>query len=73
MDIRMPGMDGITTFEEIRKIDPTAKAIFISGYALEGAMKESLLRGAYTVLGKPVDLEKLLTLVDSMACREVER
>ena len=67
MDIRMPGMDGITTFEEIRKIDPTAKAIFISSYAMEGSMKEALLRDAYAVLGKPLDPEKLLTLVKSVA------
>ena len=73
LDIRMPGMDGITTFEEIRKIDPTAKGIFISGHVLEVSVLEALLRGAYTVLSKPVDPEELLELVESMAGREVQR
>ena len=69
MDIRMPGMDGITAFEEIRKIDPTAKGIFVTGYALEDSVKEALHSGAYSVLSKPLDPEELLTVVKSVAGR----
>ena len=70
MDIRMPGMDGVTTLEEIKKIDPKVKVIFITGYDLENPVREALLKGAHTVMTKPVDPEKLLTLVNSLAQRE---
>ena len=66
MDIRMPGMDGFTAFEEIRKLNPLVKVIFITGYELEGPAKEALLKGAYTVVTKPVDPEELLTLMKSI-------
>ena len=66
MDIRMPGMDGITAFEEIRMFDPLVKVIFITGYTLENPVREALLNGACTVLTKPVDPEELLALMNSL-------
>ena len=71
MDIRMPGMDGFTACEEIRKIDPQANVIFITGYALENLAREALLGGAYTVLTKPVDPEEMLALMNSVTAKEV--
>ena len=70
MDIRMPGIDGVTAFEEIRKIDPLVKVIFITGYSLENSVKEALLSGAYTVFTKPVDPDQLLTFMGSIAGQE---
>ena len=69
MDIRMPGMDGFTTFEEIRMIDPLVKVIFITGYDLESPARDALLNGAYTVLTKPVDPEEMLALMSSITAR----
>lgn len=66
MDIRMPGMDGCSAFEEIRRTDPKAKAIFVTGYELEGPVREALLRGAYSVVTKPVDPEGMLALMGSI-------
>ena len=72
MDVMMPSMDGYTACEEIRKIDPQVKIIFITGYALEDAAKEALRAGAYTVVTKPVGPEQLLALMSSVACQEAE-
>ena len=72
MDIRMPNMDGLTAFEEIRTIDPQVKVIFITGYALEDCAREALLAGAYTVLNKSVNPDELLALVKSIAGQEVQ-
>jgi len=72
MDIRMPGMDGFTAFQEIRKHDSLAKAIFITGYELEDAARKALLAGAYTVVAKPLDPEKLFTLMASVAGQETK-
>ena len=69
MDIRMPGMDGITAFEKIRKVAPHVKVIFITGYELENSIREALLSGAYNVLIKPVIPEEMLALLSSIAGR----
>jgi CheY-like chemotaxis protein len=66
IDIRMPGMDGFVAVEMIRKADPLAKVIFITGYALEGPTKEAVMSGAYSMLTKPVDPDEMLTLMRSV-------
>jgi DNA-binding NarL/FixJ family response regulator len=52
MDLRMPGMDGIETTKEIRKIDPEAKIIALTSYdgdqeiyrALEAGVRGYILK-----------------------------
>jgi DNA-binding NtrC family response regulator len=63
MDIKLPGRDGLTTFQEIKTIDPDARVIFITGFVLEDSIKRALEAGAYPVAYKPLDLENLLALV----------
>ena len=70
MDIRMPGMDGFTAFEEMRRINPSLKVIFITGYSLEPPARQALLAGAYTVLTKPVAPDALLELMRSVVSQE---
>ena len=67
MDIRMPGMDGFTAAEEIRNVDPLVKVIFITGYELDESARKALQAGAYTALNKPVDPQKILTLIKSVS------
>ena len=66
MDMQMPGIAGITAFEEIRKIDPLVKVVFLTGYTLGESAMEALLASAYTVLTKPVDPDDLLALIKSI-------
>ncbi len=70
MDIRLPGMDGFATLEEIQKIDPLVKVIFISGYTLEDQTLEALIGGAYTVVTKPMDPDDMLDLMKSVVSQE---
>ena len=70
MDIRMPAMDGFTAFEEMRRINPSLKVIFITGYSLEPPARQALLAGAYTVLTKPVAPDALLELMRSVVSQE---
>ena len=67
VDLRLPGMDGFAACQEIRKADPLAKVIFLTGYELEKPAWEAVMSGAYTVLSKPVDPDAMLTLMKSIA------
>ena len=64
MDIKMPPPGGIEVLRRLRKQDPDAVVILITGYAsLETAM-QALRYGAYDYLTKPLDnVSKLLTIV----------
>lgn len=70
MDIKLPGRDGVATFEEIKAIDSQARVIFITGFALENSVKQALDEGAYPVAYKPFDVENILALVKQIIARK---
>jgi two-component system chemotaxis response regulator CheY len=59
-DLKMPNMDGIEVMNNIKKIQPGTKVIFITGYIAEGTREEVLAAGAFGCVEKPFDPEDLL-------------
>lgn len=59
LDLIMPNMGGHDCFVEIRKINPEAKVIIASGYALNDDAKKIIDKGALVFLQKPFDLTRL--------------
>ena len=66
MDIKMPGINGVQTFREIKKIVPKSVVVMMTGFAVEDLIKEALDEGAFSVIYKPFDMESVLNLVDSV-------
>src|ERR1019366_8051095 len=64
LDLKMPGMDGLTLNREIKKIRADTVAIVVTAYAGGDTKTEALTAGAWQVLSKPVDFPKLLGFVD---------
>jgi CheY-like chemotaxis protein len=64
LDYKMPGMDGLTLYREIKKLRAGTVAIVVTAYADGGAADEALEAGAWQVLPKPVEFPRLLALVD---------
>lgn len=64
LDLRMPGMDGLTLYREIKKLRAGTVAILVTAYAGGATSDEAFAAGAWHVLPKPVDLPELLGLVD---------
>ena len=67
MDIRMPGMDGVETFREIKRLCPECSVIFMTAYSASHLVEEALAEGAIEVLAKPLDPERVLTLIEERA------
>src|SRR5581483_11024491 len=63
LDLRMPGMDGLTLYREIKRVRSGTVAIIVTAYATTETASEALTAGAWQVLAKPVDFPKLLGLV----------
>jgi DNA-binding NtrC family response regulator len=73
LDLRMPGMDGLTTLAEIKKINPGVEVIILTGHAsLDAAMEINKL-GGYDYLLKPCPLEDLLLKIDAAYEKQKER
>lgn len=64
LDLKMPGMDGLQLYREIKKLQSGTVAMVVTAYASSATAEEALTAGAWQVLSKPVDLPKLLGLVD---------
>ncbi len=63
LDLKMPGMDGLTLYREIRKLRSETVAIIITAYASSTTATEALGAGAWKIFPKPVDIPQLLNLV----------
>lgn len=59
LDVRMPGMDGPTTFDALRSLVPGLPCVFVSGHTGEYSEAELLARGGAAVLSKPVAIDQL--------------
>ena len=64
MDVRMPRMNGLETFRRIREIRPKAVVMMMTAYAVEDLVQAALREGACGVLYKPLDIEKVLALIE---------
>ena len=64
LDLKMPGMDGLTLFREIKKLNSGTVGIIVTAYATGDSAEQALQAGAWHVLSKPVDVGRLMPLVD---------
>jgi two-component system, NtrC family, response regulator HydG len=71
LDIKMPGMSGLTALAEIKKVAPQTEVIMLTGHATVESGIESIRNGAFDYLMKPCEVELLADKIRE-AC-EVER
>ncbi len=65
LDIWMPGIDGIETLKEIKKVNPHIQVIIISGHgSIETAVKATKL-GAFDLIEKPLSIDKIIVAINN--------
>jgi NarL family two-component system response regulator YdfI len=67
MDLRMPGMDGITAIQKIRGRDPQAAVVILTTYNEDDLMIRGLRAGARGFLLKDTDRESLFRAIRAAA------
>ncbi len=63
MDVRMPGIDGVEAFRQIRRHQEGVRVILMSAYSIESLKEAALDEGAIAFLPKPLDLDRVIHLV----------
>lgn len=66
MDVKLPGKNGVESFLEIRKIRKNPKVVMMTGYSLEQLLTQAVKHGAHAILHKPLDMGKVLELVNKI-------
>ncbi|MBI9046867.1 MAG: response regulator [Anaerolineaceae bacterium] len=64
LDIKMPLMNGVETHRKIKQIRPEAVVMMMTAYSVEDLIQQALMEGAYGVLYKPLDIEKVIAVIN---------
>ena len=62
-DIKMPGMDGIEVLEKLGELTPDTPVVMISGHGNIDTAVDSIKKGAFDYIEKPLDLNRLLITI----------
>ena len=66
MDVRMPGIGGVEAFRKIRRHQEGVRVILMSAFSVDALKEAALDEGAVAFLAKPLNLEKVIDLVDEV-------
>ncbi len=65
LDLKMPGLSGIETLKEIKQFNGNIEVILLTGHGSVDSGIDGMKLGAYDYIMKPVDIDKLLEIVNS--------
>ncbi len=60
LDVKMAGIDGLEALRKLRELDANAIVVMISGHATIQTAVEATQHGAYDILEKPLDTDRIL-------------
>ena len=73
LDIKMPGMDGITALKSIKAKYPIVEVILLTGHGAVDTAVEGLKSGAFDYINKPADFPELLDKLEAARTRKYEQ
>jgi two-component system response regulator HydG len=64
LDIRMPVMNGVEIFRLMKKARADAVVVMMTAYAVEDLVQQALRDGAYGIVYKPLDIDRVTALIE---------
>ncbi len=64
LDLKMPGMDGVTTLREIKKLGLFTETLILTGHGSIDTALEAVKLGAYDYLTKPCEIDELVEKIE---------
>lgn len=64
LDLKMPGMDGITTMKEAKKLDLFTETLILTGHGAIDTALDAMKIGAYDYLTKPCEIDELVEKIE---------
>ncbi|NIR97734.1 MAG: response regulator, partial [Gammaproteobacteria bacterium] len=66
LDMKMPGMSGVACLEELHRLRPGLPALMVTAFTRTELLRQALAAGAVAVLGKPVSVDDLFSVVSTV-------
>jgi len=63
LDLKMPGMDGMSVLNKIRELKKELVIVVITGYATVDTAKEAIKQGCFDYITKPFDIEDVSIVI----------
>jgi len=70
LDLRMPGLDGMSVLRTIKERWPESEVVIITGYPTIESAKEAVRLGAYTYLAKPVSPDDVVKVANGAVMKK---
>jgi len=64
MDIKMPVMNGVELLKRVKKLNTEIVVIMMTAFSVEDLINDAKEEGAFGVLHKPLDIKKLLEMIE---------
>jgi two-component system NtrC family sensor kinase len=73
LDVQMPGLSGMDTLREMKKIRPLTEVILLTGHATVETAVEGMRLGAFDYLLKPTEIDQLVDKITRAHRRKLRR
>lgn len=70
LDLKMPGMDGLATLEEIKKMDLHSEVLILTGHGSMDTAFKAIEMGAYDYVTKPCEIVELVSKIEAAHARK---
>jgi DNA-binding NtrC family response regulator len=64
LDIRLPGMDGLSMLTQMHSVAPSTKVVIMTAHGTLDTAVEAMRKGAYDYLTKPIDLDDTAKIIE---------
>jgi PAS domain S-box-containing protein len=71
LDLIMPGVSGVDTYDRLKAVDPEGKVLLASGYSIDSQAKALMDKGCNGFIQKPYSLESLSQKIDAILSEPV--
>ena len=64
LDLKLPDADGVDLLKKIKRLSPTCRVILMTAFGTPDKLVDARDNGAYDVVSKPFNLDKMLQAVE---------
>ncbi|VAW71074.1 Two-component transcriptional response regulator, LuxR family [hydrothermal vent metagenome] len=64
LDVKMPKMNGVELFLEMKKIQPCAKVVLMTGYSMQSLLDQARENNIFGIISKPLNMQSISDYLD---------